>query len=406
MSIDGGDEIVIAQTEEWPFGLRGTDEALYYQGYCSHGLWSVSIAGGTPRRIDRTDATVSGHFATPQGVVFADRFGSSTGVFRIDSASGQVHLVAAKGRKPWLMGALGDEVYWAELDGPDTGGIMFAAKAPSDRKQVGRVHGMPMDVVVRGDDLFVLTTRAVMQLTGKTLRELSTVSSYGDRGSLAVDDHHLYWANGREGTVSRLGRDAGDHLELEVGGEPCGVAVDDESLYWLDRGRRAVMRAPLARFDTPPTSRPGPPERVDSSTPGIPAGLDLRLEAKPVRVANGWGVDLKLHAHVWGLRPFDLGSVPAPHLNGTIQEGGDTISSFGDGCRAGKRAELGPGARRTFTRRYGEGVAPGRTLVLEVGLCDVGSPDGSRHTLRAGTVVLDVPLRGRPELTVTPSDLP
>jgi hypothetical protein len=58
----------------------------------------------------------------------------------------------------------------------------------------------------------------------------------------------VYWADGRAGTLARLDSE-GVRREAKVGGEPCGVAVDADHVYWLDRGRGAVMRAPLRVFE-------------------------------------------------------------------------------------------------------------------------------------------------------------
>jgi hypothetical protein len=406
VDVGGGEEEVVTRTKEWPWALGSTEEALLFVGYCSRGLFSVPFSGGDPKRIGRRDASIIDHVAVPEGVLVADRFGRSTGVFFIDGRNGRTSVVAAEQREPFLLGRRRDRVLWAELDGNVA--TVFAAQSSDDRIRVGSFLGMPRVVVARDDDLFVLTSYRLVAI-GDEIRELATVSSYGDRGSLAVDSRYAYWANGKAGTMSRLALADGVRSEARVGGEPCGVAVDEDAIYWLDRGREAVVRAPLEIFEVSEDSAiDDEPNESDEPLVAPPPGLDLRVEAKPVRLREGWGLDLSLHARVRGPQPFRIASAPAPHLSGALLSGGVEISGFSDGCRTELGAddpEVRPGERRTFTRRHGrrtlEAVSPGETLELQVGLCNVGLPNGRWSDVPAATVVLEVPERGPPKVTVT-----
>lgn len=411
LSLRDGTEEVIARTDDWPWTLHSDDHALYWIGYCSHEVFTVPLAGGTPARIGRPGLHVIDVFPHDGHVLVADRFGPMAGVYRIDRTSGRTERVATRGHQPGLLGGVGAAVYWAEPRGETW--TAHATRGADEREQVGTFDGMPMDMVAHGDALFVLTTQQVVRIEAEALSVLSTVPPYGDRGGLAVDGSHAYWANGRRGTLSRIEHDGGDARETHVGGEPCGVGVDRDHVYWLDRGRNQIMGASLAVFDAPvpPPSPDEPgPESLELELGGPPPGLTLEVHAKPIRVRERWAVDLQLHVRVHGPQPFTVGSKPAPHLSGEHTNADGSQSGFADGCSSDLAitdSRLGPGARKTFSRRYGtdplETLDPGDAVELHVGLCHVGLPDGRWVDVPAATVVVRVPSNGgQPTVTVTP----
>lgn len=245
--VAGGPEEVVARTSEWPWTLEADATSLFWIGYCSSALWTVAKSGGTPKKLGPKGLQIIDHEVEPERVLVAERFGSTKGIHAIDRRTGAASVVAAPGRAAWLIGTLGSRVVWAE----DGSYAVYAAAQPGERVQLGEIRGMPMDAQPVEGGLVVRTTAAIVRIAeaGPPV-EIAALSDYGDRGSLGIAAGSVYWANGRAGTLARVGPD-GASREVQVGGEPCGVAVDEQHVYWLDRGRRAVMRAPLAVFAAP-----------------------------------------------------------------------------------------------------------------------------------------------------------
>lgn len=412
VGVGGGEMEVIARTTEWPRALAADETSLWFLGYCSHGLWSVPRGGGVPVRTASPGARISDHFATPQGVLVADRFGPSPGVFRIDPDDGRMERVAARGRRPWLLGQRGGWVYWAEMEEKEGMKAMVHATQGTDDREVGRFFGKPIGSVFHQQGLLVRTTHDIVRLDEHRVHRVTSAPANDSHGGLAVHGEYVYWADAKTGTLSRSSVSGQSREDVRVGGEPCDVAVDDEAVYWLDHQRHAVMRAPSSVFETLPPAAPAPelgstPEGQDLEGP--PPGLELAVAASLVRVRGGWGVDVKLEAHVWGPEAFDLGGRPTPHLRGEHRGADGAVSAFSDGCTSeiGRKTELTPGDRRTYRRRYGDGLLEatprGETLTVEVALCHAGLPSGQWVRIPAATIVVEVPERGRPKLRVTPA---
>lgn len=256
VSVDGGPEEVVARTSEWPWMLSADASSLYWSGYCSAALWTVARSGGEPHKVGPGRLKVGDAVIEAERILVADRSGSTFGIHAVDRSRGTARLVAARGTNAWLLGSLGPRIFWAE--GEPERWTVYAAASPAERARVGEIRGMPMDTTPHGGKLIVQTTAAIVEVaeTGSPV-ELAALTDYGDRGGLGLDAGHVYWANGRAGTLMRLDRASGAVTEAQVGGEPCGVAVDERRVYWLDR-RGAVMRAPLAVFAGAVPPAPGP----------------------------------------------------------------------------------------------------------------------------------------------------
>lgn len=418
MSVDASGDSparVVARTDGWPWSLGEDADHLYWIGYCDAQLWTVAKTGGDPVAFDTEGLSVIDHIATPGHVLLADRFGSKRGIYSLDlnpRGKPRVELVAARSLAPWLMGALGSQVYWGERDGDRWTASSSRLGARSGEVQIGGFRGMPMDSVLFEDALFVLTTGAVIRLgVDAPIVEIATAVEYLDRGNLAVDGEHVYFANGKPGTISSVSHLDHTRREAHVGGEPCGVAVDGRYLYWLDRGRDKVMRAPLELFDAePPSAEPiepvAAPEPVELTGP--PRGLRLDVGVTPIRVRGGWSVDVRLEAAADGTQTFDLAGVPTPNFSGETRHQNGETSGFMDGCGADfseQATVLRPGQIRVFDRRLGDDSSTvagrGETLTLQVELCQVGLPDGRWERVPAGQIVLEVTDANKPLVTIT-----
>ncbi|WAS96983.1 hypothetical protein [Nannocystis punicea] len=247
VAVGGGPEEVVARTSEWPWELSADATTLSWIGYCSSALWTVEKSGGTPRKLGPEGLQILDHALEPGRVLVADRSSATKGIHAIDRATGAAQVVAGRGVEASLIGTLGQRVVWAQVG--DANATVYASARPDERVPLGEIRGRPMHVVPVDGGLLVQTTAAIVRISeaGAPV-ELTALSDYGDRGSLATAAGQVYWAGGRAGTLGRLDRD-GVRREAQVGGEPCGVAVDAEHVYWLDRGRKAVMRAPLRVFE-------------------------------------------------------------------------------------------------------------------------------------------------------------
>ena len=81
-----------------------------------------------------------------------------------------------------------------------------------------------------------------MSRTTGALRRLARVSTYGDRGAIAVDDRYLYWGEGKTGELKRVPKSGGAARVVAIGTEPCGVVVNGQTIFWMDRGGYRLMR--------------------------------------------------------------------------------------------------------------------------------------------------------------------
>jgi hypothetical protein len=396
----GSEPEVIANTSEWPWSLGASDDDLYWIGYCSGGLWTVPLSGGDPRRIGARDLSIIGHFPAADRVLVADRFGERRGVFSVDPVHDRTRPIVARGQEPWLLGERAGSIYWGQMDDTSTrvhvvdgGGLQWVA---------GFVSGHPSDTLVRGDEMYVLTTNAVVRVDPDAVEPLADVVEYHDRGNLAVDDaDHLYWANGKPGTVARISTDGSGRVDAYLGGEPCGLAIDERYVYWLDRGRDSVMKVHRALFDDPPPIPP-PVAEVDPAD-----GLNLRVDAKAVKVRGGWGVDVTLHADVDGDETFRVPEASEIRFTASILDRDGTGPGFLEACSAPSPGdpELAPRTSYSWTRSHEADlftVTPGDRLELEVKLCWLLTAHGMLSEVEAGTVVLDATGRGQPKLTIVP----
>lgn len=157
--------------------------------------------------------------------------------------------------------------------------------------------------------------------------------------------------------------------------------------------------------DDPDGAAEGHGTPIDRAAKGSASSpLVLRVEARPVKMGAGFGLDLTLNAEVTGVTPVTIDRQPAPHVAGLRFEAGAERSAFADGCYAAAPTTVAPGEARRFERRIGAGpgeaVPPGQSLRLEVGLCDVALGAGERGAVRAATVTLTVAPGGRPTVTI------
>ena len=401
----------IAETPDWPWSLSADDLALYFIGHCRPTLYRVPLRGGAPEPIGGPDLAAIDVFPTTDGLLVADRFGEHPGIYRLPRDGGSPQPLAGETTKPWLLGRRRDVVYWGDHEA----GLfrVHAFDAHGLQMSVGALAGQPTDAVTSGDHLFVLTQQMVAELTPDAVTTLGNVTHYGDRSNLAVDDAYLYWANGKTGTISRIGRDGQGQVEAYFGGEPCCVAADGRFLYWLDRSRKAVMRVHRARFDDPPAVPPPEPAKEEAwSVLEAMPGLSLDVQAKLVRARGRWHVDITATAIATGERTYVMHEPDVLQLTGTTTHADGTGSGFGGGCTSPTRSDLHlrGGQRHVFTRRYpaddDDPFGTGDKLELEVRLCWVDDDEGRTARVNGGTVVVDATGKGKPTLRVVAPEAP
>lgn len=405
----GSTPSVIATMDDWPWSLGAHDHALFWLGSCADKLWTVPVGGGEPRRLGRADLAIIDYEPTADGVIVADRFGTARGLFVVEPTTGATRNIAAPGGRPWLLGTLDGTTYWGATDGDQT-----TVHTVGEAQTRFVIRGQPMDTVRSDGALFVLTGRSVVRIDASGPRELAPVAEYLDRGNLAVDEEAVYWANGKSGTISRVGRDGAGVVEAYVGGEPCGIAVDAATLYWIDRRGDAIVRVHRALFDDPPPIPPPGPELepvsriLDDENP--PPGLQLTATGTAVKVRGGWAIDVRLDARASGDKGFWMRTDDPVYLSGRRALPDGTGRGFMGRCTAPGRSsfELKPATTRSMTVRHGKSGEPalraGESLELDVGLCWVLREDGKLQRAIGGTLVIDATGKGQPVVTTRPRD--
>lgn len=396
----------IAEAPDWPWSLQADDASLYFIGHCRPKLYTVPITGGTPEAIGGKDLDVIGVFPGADGVLVADRFGERPGIYRI-GADGAPKRIAGETTQPWLLGERKGVVLWGDRESEIV--RVHAVDPHGLHMSVGALSGQPTHAIAHGDHLFVITQQMVAEITPDAITALGNVRDYGDRTNFAVDDAYLYWANGKDGTLTRVGRDGQGQVDAYFGGEPCCVAADGRFVYWLDRRGKTLMRVHRARFDDPPPVPEPEPEAEDPTSGILDAmpGLTLSVKAKLARNKRGWGVQLTGTVEATGDRTYYIHEANGLQLSGHTTHADGTGAGFGGGCASTVPTDLNlrDGDTHVFTRRYPDRddkpLRRGDKLELDVSLCWVGDDEGRTARVHGGKVVLDL-TSSRPTVRVVP----
>jgi hypothetical protein len=141
--------------------------------------------------------------------------------------------------------------------------------------------GTPLDLIYDNNAIFFTdgsdSTVHKVGVDGGTVTTLATGQAKPVR--LASDGTYVYWSSNLGGAILRTREDAtGTYAVLAPANQPWGIAVDSTNVYWDDSGSGLLMSAPKAG---------GTPTVV---TPLEPSDSDLLLVGNVLYAGNAAGV--------------------------------------------------------------------------------------------------------------------
>jgi hypothetical protein len=249
VSVGGGAVTRLAKIKgNWAFLLRLDHDHLYWTGLRTGEIWRMPKAGGVPVRVDDGAHKLMGTATDATYVYASDRSAKPEGILRIPKDGGAATLVSESRVLTLVLGVDHDDLYWAErVDGsPSNGWLLRTVATRGQSRTLAQVDAMPGQVVFSDDIYFIAGSTAYgMSRTTGALRRLASVSAYGDRGAIAVDNRYLYWGEGKTGELKRVPKSGGSASVVATGTEPCGVLVNGQTIFWMDRGGYRLMRMPI-----------------------------------------------------------------------------------------------------------------------------------------------------------------
>ena len=118
-----------------------------------------------------------------------------------------------------------------------------------DRSTVPLPTGIPVDVAVSGDDVWVaLRPQAgaggatVLRVDGASSRVVQTLPADGGVHSLVVTDDRLWVTNPDAATVTRIETATGRAKTIRTGAQPAGVAAGEDAVWVANAGTQTVSR--------------------------------------------------------------------------------------------------------------------------------------------------------------------
>ncbi|HXQ88729.1 MAG TPA: hypothetical protein VN733_03735 [Solirubrobacterales bacterium] len=303
-----------------------------------------------------------------------------------------------------LLAALGPAaapaaVYWAEngqigaanLDGTSPNPAYFKPPFPSDSAGPG------CGLAASDSYLYWVGAFGIGRVNLDGPATPATVSPHLEQPcGVAIDAAHLYWADAKAGTLGRANLDGSEPNPSLLAGldRPCGVAVDGSHLYWVDW--RGIGRA---RLDgTQPE-----PEFVHTG----PASCGLAADSQYLYWGSQGAIGRVRLDGLFGQPAFITGvggvgaiAVDSAHVYWTDWREGMVYSTIG---RAGID---GSGVNRSWipteTFNLGGVAVDARPVPSPRPLPSQPVQFGKlRHSLRNGSLVLDVWVARRGDLAVT-----
>lgn len=176
----------------------------------------------------------------PRGIAWADGrafFGieraDTSEIFRFDEPSHTVSSLAKFVGQPLEVAVAAGDVYWS------TGAAGAVAAAPVDGGAQRVVLGGELEIrafATDGHDVFA--TSFGRDRMGRLVRATSDASvtvyatALTDPRGVVLDEAHVYWVDGIDDTVERIGRDRGDRTVVaRLPGHPLALADDATCLY-------------------------------------------------------------------------------------------------------------------------------------------------------------------------------
>lgn len=234
--------------KDWWFGPSSDADNLYFSGERKGTLLRLPKTGGTPTVLYDLRKTLLTTLDDTY-VYTSDRTDPMVGIWRVPKAGGAATLFVRASSVTIPRKVAKGRLYWAEKLGKSPFDDRWALKSVSQQGGDAKVHaelkgGLSGEFAADRERIYFVTGERLVSLSldGGTLTELAPVDSYGDRGSLALDDTHVYVGNGKDGHLLRVKKTGGPPEVVVKGAEPCGVAIHGSAIFYMDRGGYRLMR--------------------------------------------------------------------------------------------------------------------------------------------------------------------
>jgi hypothetical protein len=246
----GGATTILAQALDLPTSVAVSLSAVYFSS--GDGLFSLPLAGGTPKLISSLGGYRATWIAVDEGHVYWTESnwtqqGGMYQVFRAPLGGGANEMIGAiPCESPPVEGAVAiddDALYFVGacdiaantriLRVPKSGGVV-ATVAPAK----GAVGGIAIDATsVYWTSTDPISFAASVLRADKNGESAPTVlaSSTGYSTGIALNDTYVYWADDGTSTLSRVPK-AGGMVEILAPANSQAVAVDASGVYWADVG--------------------------------------------------------------------------------------------------------------------------------------------------------------------------
>lgn len=234
--------------KDWFFAPAADADSLYFSGERKGTLLRLPKAGGTPTVLYDLRKTLLA-VLDDKYVYTSDRTDPMLGIWRVPKAGGAATLLVRTSAVTIPRRVEKGRLYWAEKLGKSPFDDRWALKSMPVQGGDARVHaelkgGLSGEFAADRERIYFVTGERLVGLSLETgtLTELAPVGSYGDRGSIALDDTHVYVGNGKDGRLLRVNKTGGAPEVVVKGSEPCGVALHGGAIFYMDRGGYRLMR--------------------------------------------------------------------------------------------------------------------------------------------------------------------
>jgi hypothetical protein len=225
------------------------DTHVYWTNEIGSAILRVPKALGAQQTVTNQANTPYGFAVGASSIYFAElRAGGS--VASVPKSGGAPNPIATGENWPFEVTLTASHLYWTQL--ANNAALRRAPLAGGPAETVLGGLANPTAVTNDGTNLYL----AVLG-NGANKSQIFSIAIASGASSLiadaqaqprglAVDEQHLYWTNGGNGTVMRIAKDGSDNLVptlMASGGiEPLGIAIDATTVFWADDKANQVQR--------------------------------------------------------------------------------------------------------------------------------------------------------------------
>jgi sugar lactone lactonase YvrE len=241
----GGNVVVLASGEDAPTGIAIDDKQVYYSNtYTPGSIKRVGKEGGKP--IVLTEDENFTYYAYRLIVDATSLYwvtDTTTGkVVTMPKVGGAPTILQNKATSPKGLAFDGTSIFW-----PVFGEIRRAppvANAPPTKLSASEQFPSALaadEGAVYWTDMYAATVRRVPK-AGGTPTTLATMTAGARLGAIAVDATHVFFLDPQGNTVRKVPKTGGPAVTIAIANAPRGLALDETHVYWTNGGDGTVMR--------------------------------------------------------------------------------------------------------------------------------------------------------------------